>query len=220
MGFWSSIGSAISSAFSACCSVVSNAISGLSNFATKFGPAILGGLSKINPIINIVSALVGIFKPNENTEEMGDRAIQAGRAGIQMENYEKYEEYLQAIRDFDLDPDISISIPEEEKQLAGIGVACRGIEDKFDLPEGTGGALAVLSGLNPKYFNSDRIVNYLKSGEAKSFIDYFDKDKLQPAAAEKTVEKMITIEKEFGNTKSEDSIFDEIETVKDNLYRN
>lgn len=221
MGFWSSVGSAISSAISAVCSGVGRAVSALGSFAMTYGPTILGNLAPVTRVFGALAQMLGIFKSNEDIEDMGDRAIQAGEAGIQMEKYSNYDEYMTAIRNFELDPEKSKEIDKDKKLLTGIGLASKGIEDKFDLPEGTGGILATMVALNSAYFTEKRLDTWLKSDsiDVGTMISYFD-NKLGPADNLSTVESIIKTEKTISSSKSDMEIYKEVVAAKDMLNDN
>ena len=88
MGFWSSVGSAISGAISSAISVVSTTLGSLSSFAVNIAPKIAGQLGTVGLVIQAIAAIVGLFKPDEKVEEMGDRAMQASESGIRPENFD------------------------------------------------------------------------------------------------------------------------------------
>lgn len=211
MGIWS----AISSGFSAICSGVGKMVSGLSDFAIKYGPTILGNLSPVLRVFSALAQVFNIFKPDEDIENMGDLAIQAGEAGIQMENYSNYDEYLDAIRNFELDPEKSKTIDDKEKMLVGVGLVSKGIEDKFNLPEGVGGLMTILAATHSGYFTESRFENWLQTGEMGDIIRYFD-NKLSPAESSRIIDVIVGAEKEF-SLKSEDEIYQDLVDAQDAL---
>lgn len=52
---------------------------------------------------------------NENPEEIGDKVLQAREAGIEMEKFDKFEDYKKAIDEFELDPNKSTKFSLEDK---------------------------------------------------------------------------------------------------------
>ena len=221
MGFWSSVGSALSSvgsAISSAMSTVSSAISSIGSFAMDIVPKIAGALGTVGMVIQAVAAIVGLFKPEENIEEMGDRALQASESGIRPENFDEYDDYLDAIRNFDLDPDKSESYSPEAKKIAGMGIACKGIEEKFLLQDGAMGAMSVLIAANSIYFNSERIADWLQSGvDIANVVDYFD-NKLSAGESADILDEMIVTEQQKTD-KTEQEVYTEILDVKDELYQ-
>lgn len=211
MGFFSAIGSAFSSA----CSFVSSAISGLSNFAATIAPVIAKNIPVVGNVFQAVATIFGIFKQDEKMEEMGDRAIQAGQGGIQMENYDEYDDYMDAIRNFEVDPEKSKSITSQDKLIAGVGIVAKGIEEKFNMPAGSGGLLSILVSANPSFFNSNRIVSWVENNQAVDVINYFE-GKLAPQKREEVLDSMISDEQKM-SSRSEDEIYSEIITTKEAL---
>lgn len=218
MGFFSSIGSALSSAVSSAISVVSNTLSSLGSFAINIAPKIAGQLGTVGLVIQAIAAIVGLFRTDEKVEEMGDRAMQASESGIRPENFDSYNEYMDSIRDFDLDPEKSKSYSSEAKQLAGIGIACKGIEDKFQLQTGVMGAMTVLVASNPNYFNSERVSNWLQTGvDIANVVDYFDK-KLSAGENVDIIKDMVKAENNISD-KPDQETYQEILHTKDELYK-
>ena len=102
MGFWSSVGSAISSGFSAVCSAVSSIGGAAIGFARECLPkvgsilATVGG--SLGMVANLVVAVCQIFstlRQDEKAEDLGDRALQAAENGIRPENFDHYQDYLE-----------------------------------------------------------------------------------------------------------------------------
>jgi len=75
-----------------------------------------------NAILKIAKAL-RIVEEKTDVEELGDKAIQAEESGIKPENYENYEMYVNAIKDFKTDPERSAQIQQEDKVKRGTTIA-------------------------------------------------------------------------------------------------
>lgn len=218
MGWFDSLCSGISSAFSAVCSTVSSIGSALSSFAVSVGSVIMSAISTVSNVIQIVGIALGIIKPNENIEDLGDKALQAAAAGIHPENFSKYDEYLAEIRAFNINPEKFKSYTTEEKMLAGIGVTCKGIEEKFNLREGSVGQLAAMTALNPIYFNAMRLEKWIATGlDIGKVVDYFD-NKLGASDSFKVESEIIATEQQDSN-KTEMQIEQEIEQTKTDIYQ-
>lgn len=219
MDFWSSVGSAISSTISSAISTVSSAISSISSFAMNIVPKIAGNLGTVGLVIQAIAAIVGIFQKNDSVEDIGDRAMQASESGIRPESFDSFDEYIDAIRNFELDPEKSQSYSSNVKKIAGIGIACKGIEEKFQLQSGAMGAMTVLIACNPEYFNSERISNWVQMGvNITNIVAYFDK-KLDAGESVDTINEMIESEKNI-NHQSEQETYTDILEAKDKLYQN
>ena len=177
MGFWSSVGSAISSGFSAVCSTVSTIGSAVSSFANSIKPVLGPVLSTIASLVphpavkaiaNFANALLhalAIFQPQETVQDMGDRALQAADQGITLEKFDKFDEYMDALRNFDINPELSEKYTPVEKFVAGLGIATVGLEDKFNAERGSLSDVWLLPLTNSEYFTPERIKDLLENGK-------------------------------------------------------
>lgn len=117
---------------------------------------------------------MNIFQPQENTENMGDRALQAAQRGITPVKFDNFREYTSALRNFDLDKTKTTATPLEQKLAAGMSVAAQGLEEKFNEPTGSMGSLFTLISVNPNYFNAERMTQYLQTNkDIGNVLDYF-----------------------------------------------
>ena len=100
----------------------------------------------VDIIANIAKALA-VKNPDEKVEDLGDRVIQAEEAGIHPEDYEKYDDYMKAISEFEVDPGRSKEITLEEKMEKGVSCLLAGIAEKFGLNTGVVPPLVIM-GMN------------------------------------------------------------------------
>lgn len=98
------------------------------------------------------------FGPETDVEELGDKALQAEEDGITPENFESFEEYVEAIDKFELDPEKSKSYTPEEKQSAGIGVMYNASMDNLNVDENMRTDFFELISEKKDYFTPDRMV--------------------------------------------------------------
>ena len=177
MGFLSDLGSAISKGFSAVCSTVSAIGSAVSSFANSIKPVLGPVLSTIASLVphpavkaiaNFANALLhalAIFQPQETVQDMGDRALQAADQGITLEKFDKFDEYMDALRNFDINPELSEKYTPVEKFVAGLGIATVGLEDKFNAERGSLSDVWLLPLTNSEYFTPERIKDLLENGK-------------------------------------------------------
>lgn len=220
MGFWSSIGSAISSGFSSFCSAVGGA---LSSALAIVSPMLALGIEAIKAVATIAHTVLtelGIIQPEEKVDDIGDRVQQASEAGIKPENYEKFDEYVTAIRGFELDPEKSKKTSESEKLLTGLSFASLALEDKFKGSDaGNLSNLWLLVAKNPDFFTGDRISSILSATtDIKSIKDYFD-GKLTSSGADIIEQKLFDAEKSLSPEKTDNAIYADIDTAKANYNR-
>lgn len=211
-GILATIGSAISSA-------VSSIGSAVSSFCTTVLPKIVPVLEQvgeaIKAIANVVLTVLGVFKPDENVEDIGDRVLQAAESGIKPDKFEDFEQYMEEIRNFKLDPDKSARLTRAEKLAAGLAVGTLGLEKKLDVSEGSLGPIWMLVASNPDYFNAERLTNLLQTGSnVLNVIRYFE-GKLGPADAISVEKTLIDLETKMSPEKSDKAVYDELDAAKD-----
>lgn len=184
MSLFSSIGGAISSAlntaastFNAVCSTVSAVGRSVAAFAHEIKPVLGPVLTTIAQLVphpavkaiatfaNALLHILAIFRPDENVQDMGERALQAAEQGITLDGFESFDEYMAALRDFELDPELADKYSPAEKLVAGLGVATAGIEDKFNVESGKLNDLWLLPLTNSEYFTPERIKSLLENGK-------------------------------------------------------
>jgi len=211
------LGDWISGAVSATIDCVSKVIS---SSITKVLPTIgtilekgLEILETVCKIAEVVARIYNIFKAEERTEEIGDRAIQAGEQGITPDKFDKFEDYMEKIRNFPLDPEKSKDIRLEQKLTAGLFVATKGLDDKFNTPEGTMGNLWLLSACKPEYFTAERLKSILdQTPNISAAFKYFE-GTLAPAEILDTKKQLINAEKALDPGKDDKTIYAELDSA-------
>jgi len=224
VGFWSSVGSAVSSACSsigsaigsACSAVIGSISSVMSNAgslmsALAIAIPITGALGKVVAALDIISKILGIQEPEENTEDIGDRALQAQEAGINPEDYASYKEYSAAIKNFKLDPKKSAETTDLDKKLAGIATQAWAYEEKFGV-DGVGLLTKTIE--QPDYFTGDRLASFLNKVDSISdVVQYFD-GKLSSNERNAVEAKLIEAEKSINPEKTNTDIYKELDTYR------
>ena len=201
MGFFSSVGSAISSGFSAVCSAVSSGLSAIgsavSSFASAVSTVIATTIEALAPIAEAIGKFanallqgLGIIKPDEDIEEFGDRALQAAAEGITPDKYEDFEDYIEDLRNFELDPEKSAKTPKSVKLTSGLALGTVGLEKKFDMEKGSLNGVWFLPMANPDYFTSNRVQDMLETGRLGGSIFEYLESKLSLGDEVKFTEKL------------------------------
>lgn len=212
---------------------LSSIVSGISSVAGGIGGAIGGALGAISPVIGVVIGAInavasvagGIMKsfgwmPDEDEDEFGDRVIQAGKEGITPEKFDKFEDYAEAIKNFELDPEKSKETTEQEKLLATIAYATTGLAEKYDNadPDNLANIWALVAE-DADYFSSDRINSILsKTTDIKSVADYFDGN-LDEKMIDRVEQRLVDAEKALSPEKSEDQILQAIDEMADRFQK-
>ena len=195
MSFLSSLGgaissgiSAISSGFNTVCSTVSTVGSAVASFANSIKPVlgpVLTTLAQLAPhpavkaVANFANALLHvltIFHPEETIQNMGERALQAAEQDITLDKFDNFDDYMAALRNFDLNPTLAEKYGLVEQIVAGLGIATVGIEDKFNAEPGSLNDVWLLPLTNLEYFAPERIKSLLENGKLIGDVSaYLDK---------------------------------------------
>ncbi|MDQ7015734.1 MAG: hypothetical protein Q9N68_05080 [Gammaproteobacteria bacterium] len=174
MGFWSSVGNAISSVCSAAVDVVSSVASSIgsslakaaTNFLEIAGPYI----GAISSIIRIIGVFLDVLTPNDKPEELGAKAMQAEKKPEDFDSNNDYIAYLS--NDIALDTEKFNNATDGEKMAftaVGSSITLKGIEEVkgFDIPLTTWLSLARL-----------KLDKNTDAKEVNTILDTFKEDKL------------------------------------------
>ena len=103
-------------------SLFSGIASVLSVVVTKLAPAILKiigvQLEKFGRALENFFKELGLIEPEDNVEEIGDRALQAEQNDlhpIKIEDFDSHEKYLAALKEYEVDAEKSALIPKDDK---------------------------------------------------------------------------------------------------------
>ena len=212
----SSLGSAISSGISTACSFVAGIGGAAISFARECLPRVGSIVNTVGGSLGMVaSALVGvcqifsILRQDEKAEDLGERALQAAESGIRPENFDRYVDYLNDIRKFEINPEKSAQYTQDIRAAAGMQVAISSLEDHFKTPVGALYGLPILIAMNKDFFNPDRLSALLKTThDINAVVDYLDGrlGRSERATVETTLlkaEQSLTPEKTLADVKGD-----------------
>lgn len=170
-------------------------------------------MKSIGQVAQLVATVVDIFRPNETVDDMGDRALQAAEQGITLEQFDDHAAYVEALRNFELDPEKNKDKPME-KIVAGLAVVSTGLDQKLHLADGTAGHLWTLVGANPGYFTANRLSEYLQSGrDVAGIIDYFS-GKLGGAESLEVEDALVTLDAQLNPNQNDTSLRERLYQVQ------
>ncbi|HDS1199504.1 TPA: hypothetical protein QDZ95_003028 [Shewanella algae] len=207
---------------SSACSFVSNALSGmgaaLSSFAKNMAPVINTICNELPKVFQAVSQFanalfmaMGIIKPHENVEVLGERALQAAEQGITMDKYEDFDDYIDALRNFELDPDKAEKRSSAEKLTAGIGLGTVLLENKLNLGSGSLNGIWLLPMTNPDYFTAENVGALLSEVKFNGDLSTYFERRLSAGDTSR-------LESALANSKSvtnKDELFDALDKARD-----
>ena len=162
----------IASIASSICTTVASIGPALSTFTSGVGAIIANVVAAITPIAKVLGEfasvfmqLMGVFKPGEKVEEIGERALQAAENGITLGSFDDFDAYMDKLRNLELDPEKAVNRSPAEKLVAGIGVCSVGLERKFSLAPESSHSLWLLALANPSYFTPERMQSLVITGK-------------------------------------------------------
>lgn len=177
MGFWSGLGSAISSACNYVSSAVSSIGSALVSSASKLLDIAGTRLSPIVTIIQIVATLIGVLTKEDDVEELGAKAMQP--ESKKPEDFDSNAEYIDYLREeVKLDKekfDKAGDVEKTARTAVGASIVAKGISERkgFDIPLETWVAMAKLN-LTDKAQEVDKLLETFKDGKLEDFAKYVD----------------------------------------------
>jgi hypothetical protein len=200
-------------------SAVSSIGPAVSNFCATVLPRIIPVLEQVGQVLKVIAnallTALDIFKPGEDVEAMGDRALQAAEQGIKPDQFDSFDEYLAEIRNFRLDPEKSSSLSGAEKLAAGLAIGATGMEKKFDVPVGSLGPIFLMAASNPEYFTAERLASMVQTGGSVLDILRYFEGKLGPADANNTRDILMGLERQRSPGKTDDAIYSELSLAED-----
>lgn len=118
-------------------------------------------------VTNAIGGLLnflGIMQPSEKVEDFGERILQASERGIGLNRMEEFNEYMQNLRNFELDPELESTRPRLHRLAAAMTIGVVALSRRFGLdPE-----LATLSYMlrvfdkNDSLFTPERVCEFLR----------------------------------------------------------
>lgn len=238
MGFFSSLGSAISSGFSSACSAVGSAISSTFGAVSNTFNQAVSTLNTVLPTVSVILnalavpfpqlraaaqicdaalTVLGLLNINETSEEIGDRVLQGYDADIKPSNFSNYDEYMAEIRAMPLDPEKSKTFNAGEKIVAGLSTLAWGMEQK--LGQGSSDLISVIVRDSKNiengtaYFSEakvEAIFSVIKN--VSEVVDYF-KGKLSPESASSLENELVKVERQLDPSKPIDDIYKDLDKL-------
>ena len=187
----------------ACTSFISNAVSSigsaLSSFASSIAPALGSIIDALKPVAEAIGKFanaflqgLGVLKPDEKVDDMGERALQAAEKGETIDKFDRFDDYMDFLRNFELDPEIAGKRNPAERLVAGLGVGTIGVEDKFNAERGSLNGMWLLPLTNPEYFTPERMQSLVATGRLGGDI-YGYLEKSLSGGESRSVEKSLEV---------------------------
>lgn len=158
------------------------------------------GLKMLCGALMCVAKAMGLLKPENKVDELGDKALQAAEAGIVPEDFDTYAEYVRQVEAFEVDPKRSAVYTDTQKVLKGAELTAGVmLEELPDLPVEQ---FFIYAGKNPEYFTEtrmDALGAQLKEdpGLLSDVLGYLDGTEKNDLKLDRAMTALIEIEKKI-----------------------
>ena len=209
--------------------------------------AIFSGISKVLSIITtkLVPALVKIvgvqlekfgrelqeffkeldlIEPEDNLEEIGDKSLQAEQDElhpIKIEDFENHEKYLAAIKEYEVDPEKSALIPQDDKLHKAIEILLGMAIAKYGQSMSEFGQIIVN---NPDFFSkSGRLAEFSSIARTDSqtfseIINYIENKNMSTEKNDAAFDKLVEMEKKINPDASDVEIWTTVSDMKNEVH--
>lgn len=136
MGFWSSVGSALSSVVSAACNVVNSVASILGSIANRAITILEMGASlaiRVGEAIKAVGISLGIIMPNDDLQELGEKTMMSEKTPADFDSISAYIDHLR--NDVTIDREKFNRLDGKEllaRSAIGSAITLQGINEKLE----------------------------------------------------------------------------------------
>lgn len=156
---------------------------------------VLRDLKTIGNILVTLGKALGLIKPDIKVSELGDKALQSG---YNPEDYNSYLEYVNAVENYNLDPEKSNLTTEEDKLKKAMELAVGVTIEKYEnLPVQE---FCIAVGENIKYFTETKIKEIgkliqLDESNISRILNYINGTERDSKQIQRVVDTLMEVEK-------------------------
>ncbi|MDU4763939.1 MAG: hypothetical protein E6X85_07420 [Veillonella sp.] len=156
---------------------------------------VLRDLKTIGNILVTLGKALGLIKPDIKVSELGDKALQSG---YNPEDYDSYLEYVNAVENYNLDPEKSNLTTEEDKLKKAMELAVGVTIEKYEnLPVQE---FCIAVGENIKYFTETKIKEIgkliqLDESNISRILNYINGTERDSKQIQRVVDTLMEVEK-------------------------
>ena len=156
---------------------------------------VLRDLKTIGNILVTLGKALGLIKPDIKVSELGDKALQSG---YNPEDYDSYLEYVNAVENYNLDPEKSNLTTEEDKLKKAMELVVGVTIEKYDnLPVQE---FCIAVGENIKYFTETKIKEIgkliqLDESNISRILNYINGTERDSKQIQRVVDTLMEVEK-------------------------
>ena len=175
-------------------------------------------IAVLKVVVKVISAVIEIMDGDvPPPEELGDRALQMERReGKTARDFDSYEEYVEELKRFTLDPEESEKLDDNVKKAMGVAVMVGWLGEKFSVDAEN---LLPLVAERPGYFDHERVPVMFEMMTDQDIrfkdIDDYIHDKLDIARTLKVEDFLVSVDMEIEKGgKTEQEIRDRIQELQ------
>ena len=191
---------------------------------TKLEPAIIKiigvQLEKFGRALENFFKELGLIEPQDNVEEIGDKALQAEQDDlhpIKIEDFDSHEKYLAAIKEYEVDAEKSALIPKDDKFHKALEILLGAAIARYGQPMSDFSQIVVS---NPDFYSKAGRLNEFASlirSDPKTFaelVNYMENKSMSTEKNDAAFDKLVEMEKKVNPDATDAEIWTAISDIK------
>lgn len=163
---------------------------------------------------------LGLIEPEDKVEEIGDKALQAEQDEFQplkVEDFDSYEKYLAAVKEYEVDAEKSALIPQDDKLHKAIEILLGMAIAQFGQSMGEFGQIVVN---NPDFYSkSGRLAEYasIARSDPQAFseiVNYIENKNMSTEKNDAAFDKLVDMEKKINPEAGDVEIWTTVSEMK------
>ena len=196
----------------------------LSVVVTKLVPGLIkivgAALEKLSTALENFFKELGLIEPNDNVEEIGDKALQAEQDDlhpIKIEDFDSHEKYLAAIKEYEVDAEKSALIPKDDKLHKALEILLGAAIARYGQPMSDFSQIVVS---NPDFYSKagrlDEFASLIRS-DPKTFaeiINYMENKNMSTEKNDAAFDKLVEMERKVNPDAPDAEIWTAVSDMK------
>ena len=196
----------------------------LSVVVTKLVPGLIkivgAALEKLSTALENFFKELGLIEPNDNVEEIGDKALQAEQDDlhpIKIEDFDSHEKYLAAIKEYEVDAEKSALIPKDDKLHKALEILLGAAIAQYGQPMSDFSQIVVS---NPDFYSKagrlDEFASLIRS-DPKTFaeiINYMENKNMSTEKNDAAFDKLVEMERKVNPDAPDAEIWTAVSDMK------
>lgn len=199
-------------------------IASVLSVVSKMVPALIKivgvALEKFSTALENFFKELGLIEPNDNVEEIGDKALQAEQDDlhpIKIENFDSHEKYLAAVKEYEVDAEKSALISKDEKLHKAIEILLGTAIAQYGQPMSEFSQIVVN---NPDFYSkTGRLAEFasLIRSDPKTFaeiVNYIENKNMSTEKNDAAFDKLVEMEKKVNPDATDAEVWTAVSDIK------